>query len=166
MRGLTIDGHIPGDKLAEPIDLTMDRASVYAVLHWIFLKRDLSWAVRGRDVLVGPLSFMDPDVVARQNRFVEATEDAWEAAVRPKFLATKLSIDVSGVPAEGVARIVAERVGVGVVWAPGAEKSRTCPGEFKLEKATLGEILDKLAATLGVEMGLEAEAIVFSPAKP
>ena len=159
--GLAIDGHIEGEKLRETLDLKLERASVYAVLRWIFLKRDLAWAVRGHDVLVAPPRFIDADVANRQNEFVAAAEDAWEKEAGPK-LAQKLSVDVADVSIENVARIVAERAGVGLVWTEGIEKARAKLVSLKVEGAPLSDLLDRLAASADLHWGLEAEAIVFS----
>ncbi len=161
--GLAIDGHIEAEKLREPLELKLERASVYAVLHWVFLKRDLTWVVRGHDVLVAPPRFLDPDVANRHNEWVTQTEDAWEASARPKLSATKLSLDVSEVPLENVLRIVAERAGMGLVWANDAEKSRRRQVSLKIADASLADVLDKLAAAAELDWGLEAEAIVLSP---
>ncbi len=161
--GLAIDGHIEAEKLREPLDLKLERASVYAVLHWVFLKRDLTWVVRGRDVLVAPLRFIDPDVANRHNEFVTQTEDAWEAEARPRLAATKLSLDVSEMPLENILRIVAERGGVGIVWAADAEKSRRRQVSLNVTDASLKDIIDKLAASADLDWGLEAEAVVLSP---
>lgn len=164
--GLAIDGHIEAEKLREPLDLKLERASVYAVLHWVFLKRDLTWVVRGRDVLVAPMNFIDPDVGNRHHEFVERTEDAWAAEARPRLAATKLSLDVSETPLDSVLRIVAERAGVGLVWTDGAEKSQTRQVSLRADQSPLTDILDKLAASAGLHWGLEAEAIVLTPLKP
>ena len=161
--GLAIDGHIEAEALREPIDVHLEKASAWAVLHWVFLKRDLTWAVRGRDVLVAPLRFIDADVVARQNEFLERTEDEWEAKARPKLTGTKISMDLSEVPIEHILRIIAERVGMSVVWTTDAEPSRRRPFSLNLADATLSDILDKLAAATNLHWGLEAEAIVLSP---
>ncbi len=161
--GLTVDGHIEADKLAEPVDLKLDRSSVYAVLHWVFYKRDFAWAVRGREILVAPPGLMDPDVATKQNEFAGAAEDAWMETARPKFEKTKLSVDVSGVTVDEVAEIIAQRAGVGLFWAPGTEKLRTRPVEFKLEKTSLLDLLEKLSASSDLDWDLQAEALVFSP---
>ncbi len=174
--GLSIDGRIEGETLREPMDLRLDRASVYAVLHWTFRRKTgpgpsttsgaldpFSWAVRGRDVLVAPLKFIDPEIVDAQNAFAQSTQDAWEAEARPALAATRLSLDVSETPLEQVLRIVAERAGVSLVWAEGAEKSRARPVSLNIEGASLADILDKLAASANLHWGLEAEAIVLTP---
>ena len=161
--GLAIDGHIKGEALREPIDVRLEKASAWAVLHWVFLKRDLTWAVRGRDVLVAPLRFIEPDVVARQNEFLERTEDEWEATARPKLTGTKISMDLSEVPIEHVLRVIAERVGMSVVWTTDAEPSRRHPISINFADITLADLLDKLAVLADLHWGLEAEAIVLSP---
>jgi hypothetical protein len=164
--GLALDGHITAETLRRPITLKLNHSSIYAVLHWIFRKRDLAWAVDGIEIVVGPPEFIDADIRNRQLEFVAQTEEKWRELVTPKLNETPMSVDVADVPLGEVLDLVAGRAALSVVWENDAEPNRSRRLSLKVDETPIPQILDKLAAGTGLTWSLEAEAVLISVAKP
>ena len=164
--GLVLDGHVTDETLRRPITLKLTHSSIYAVLHWLFHKQDLDWAVAGIEIIVGPPKFLDPDIRNRQIEFVAQTEEKWRQSVQPKLNETRMSVDVADVPLGDVVSLVVEHAGLDVVWENDAEPKRSSRVSCKADGATIPEILDKLAVSSGLSWSLETEAVLMSIAKP
>jgi len=164
--GLGLDGHITAETLRRPITLKLNHSSIYAVLHWLFRKRDLAWAVDGIEIVVGPPEFIDADIRNRQIEFVTRTEETWRDLVRPKLNETRMSVDVADVPLGEVLDLVAGHADLSVVWENNAEPNRSRRVSLKADETAIPQILDKLAAEAGLTWSLEAEAVLMSVAKP
>jgi len=164
--GLALDGKITAEMLRMPLSLKLRDASVYAVLHWIFRKHELAWAVDGGEILVATADGIRPDVAARQEEFVRKTEKRWRDAATPGLTGTRLSLNVVGVPLVRLLNLVAERAELNVVWEEKALGQRGRRITLDVSEMPVREILDKLAAQAALTWSLEAEAIFISPEKP
>ena len=163
---LALDGRIDDETLKKPLSLRLRKGSVYAVLRWVFRKRDLAWVVDSGEILVAPLEFIDSKVIERQKRFIERTEKTWREKAEPKLVATKMSLNVLRVPLANVLDVTAERAGLNVVWMKDAEDQRPRRVTLKVSETTVREILDKLTAQAKLSWSLESEAIVISSEAP
>ncbi len=161
---LALDGRITAETLRRPLTLKLRKSSVYAVLHWIFRKHNLAWAVDGREIIVAASENMDAGARNRQIEFVEETEKKWKRQVLPKLEATRMSVHVTDVPLERILNLLAERARLNLVWETDAERHRGRRVTLKIADAPVRRILDGLLATTGLVWSLEAEAIVISPA--
>jgi len=159
---LALDGRITAETLRRPLTLKLSKSSVYAVLHWIFRKHNLAWAVDGRTIVVASPQFMDAGVRNRHIEFVRQTEKTWKQRVLPKLEATRMSVHVSSVPLAPLLTVVAERAELNLVWETDPETHRTRRATLQIADATVREILDKLLTPAGLAWSLEAEAVVVS----
>ena len=161
---LALDGRITAETLRRPLTLKLRKSSVYAVLHWIFRKHNLAWAVDGREIVVASPEFIDAGVRNRQIEFAEETQKKWRRQILPKLEARRMSVDVSSVPLARLLTVIAERAKLNLVWETDAETHRGRRVTLKIADATVREILDKLLTPAGLAWSLEAEAVVISPA--
>ena len=164
--GLAVDGRVTSETLAKPLSLNLRQGSVYAVLHWVFRKRDLAWAVDGEEVVVGPADTMKDRITTEQKKFVRRVEKAWRKKAEPKLDESRLTLNMAGVPLVRLVDLVAERAGLNVVWEKGAEAHRGRATTLKVSDAAVRDILDSLTKQAKLQWSLEAEAIVISPTEP
>jgi len=160
--GLSLDGKISDKVLRAPLSLKLRGSSVYAVLHWVFRKRKLTWVVDGPEILVAPAEGIKPDLRTRQEAFAHKTEKRWRDVATPKLAETRMSLNMVRVPLVRLLDLVAERAGVNVVWEEAAERERGRRITLNVEKMPIREIIDKLTAQAKLEWSLEAEAVVIS----
>ena len=160
--GLALDGHITSEALRQPLTLKLEDCSVYAVLHWVFRKRDLAWAIDGSEIVVAPVKFIDPAAGNRHLEFIERTDRQWQQETRPRLDAARMTLDVSAVPLVRVIDVVARHAELNVVWEDGAEAFKSRRVSFKASSTTVAGTLDKLTAEAGLSWFLEAEAVLIS----
>ncbi|HUU43567.1 MAG TPA: hypothetical protein VMY39_02905 [Planctomycetota bacterium] len=164
--GLTVDGRVTAEALRKPLTLELRESSVYAVLHWVFRKRELAWAVDGPQVVVGPVDAMKEEVRREQQAFVARVDAAWRRKAEPVLDEVRLSLDIAGVPLVRAVDLVAERARLNVVWEPDAEPLRGAPTTLKVDDTSARDILNAFARQTKTRWSLEAEALVISAAKP
>jgi len=159
---LALDGHITAKTLRQPLTLRLRKSSVYAVLHWVFRKHQLGWAVDGREITVAPPERIDAGIRNEQMAFVARTEQRWRKEMAPRLNETRMSLDVADVPLADTIDLVAERAGLNVVWESDAESRRRQRVSLKLADVPVREILDQLTASAGLVWSLEGEAALIS----
>ena len=164
--GLALDGRITAETLRRPISLKLKKSSTYAVLHWIFRRHNLAWAVDGREIVVASPELIDAGVRNRQIAFVRQTEKTWKQQVLPKLEATRMSVNVVEVPVERVLKVVTEQAELNLVWEADAEGDRHRRVTLRVTDVPVRQILDRLVAPTGLAWSLEAEAVLISPRQP
>ena len=151
------------ESLQKPISLRLQDSSLFAVLHWVFKRQNLAWAVEGDGVVVAAPEFLDHAAGREQARYVKETEDNWLKLARARIANEKLSVDIrSKVPLARILDLVARRAKLNVIWDDKAKRLRKKMVGLRSTDTSVETLLTQLTEPAGVKWHLEAEAVVIS----
>lgn len=160
---LRLHGRMNKESMQKPVSLKLENSSLFAVLHWLFKRQNLAWAVEGDGVVVAAPEFLDRAAGREQARYVKETEDNWLKIARARIANEKLSVDIrSKVPIARILHLVARRCKLNVIWDEKAKPLRKKMVGLRLTDTSVETLLMRLTEAAGVKWHLEAEAVVIS----